>query len=128
MMTLEKIVGDLLEEYLFIQLTPYGWHCCWGQTIKAVDFCHNDGRLLQVKTSDNSENSSSKGVRDDTNIQAWKRRKSRKMDEYYWDELVGLTGNAGLSEKNFREFIMDLLFNNPNCIHVDEPLSDNELF
>lgn len=125
MMTLEKIVGDLLEEYLSIELTPYGWHCCWGQTIKSVDFCHKDGTLLQVKTSDNSENSSSSKVRVNTSIKKWKRRKAAKQDEYYWDDLIELTGNTNLSEKGFRNFITGVLKDNPGCIFVDEPFRDD---
>ena len=126
MMTLEKIVGDLLEEYLSDELEQLGWHCCWGQTIKAVDFCQTDGRLLQIKTSDNSENSSSKGVRDNTNIMVWQRRKSRKKDEYYWDDLVRLTGHPNLSEPNFREFVKQVLSENPYCVYVNEPFNNNE--
>ena len=51
MMTIEGMVGNLLEEYLATILHPYGWYCCWGSTIDAVDFCKEDGSLLQVKTS-----------------------------------------------------------------------------
>lgn len=125
MMTLEKIVGDLLEEYLSIELASYGWHCCWGQTIKSVDFCHDDGTLLQVKTSDNSENSSSSKVRDNTGIKKWQRRKSTKQDVYYWDDLIKLTGNPNLSENGFRGFITWVLKENPGCIFVDEPFRND---
>ena len=63
LMTIENNIGELLEEYLAVKLSPLGWYCCWGSTIDAVDFCKADGSLLQIKTSDNSENSSSSRVR-----------------------------------------------------------------
>lgn len=119
MMTLENIVGDFLEEYLNAELKSYGWHCCWGKTIKAVDFCHEDGSLLQIKTSDNSENSSSKGVRNNTSIQVWQRRKSKRTDQYYWEELQKITGNTSLSENGFRNFVFNILEYNDRLIYVD---------
>ena len=78
MMTIENLVGDLLEEYLSVKLKENGWCCCWGSTIDAVDFCKADGSLIQIKNSDNSENSSSSRVRAGTTIEKWYRRKSTK--------------------------------------------------
>jgi len=57
-MSAENILGLILEEYLAINLSPHGWHCAWGETVKSVDFVHEDGRLLQIKNRSNSENSS----------------------------------------------------------------------
>jgi len=52
-------------------LIAYGWHCAWGETIRSVDFCSEDGQLLQIKNRSNSENSSSSRVREGTNIIKW---------------------------------------------------------
>ena len=84
MMTIEGMVGNLLEEYLATILHPYGWYCCWGSTIDAVDFCKEDGSLLQVKTSNNSENSSSIRVRNGTEIRIWFRRFFNKANTFNW--------------------------------------------
>lgn len=116
MMTLENLVGELLEEYLSIRLKPYGWYCAWGSTIKAVDFCHPTYGMLQVKNSDNSENSSSSSVRDGTDIQKWFRRFSTKKGEYNWLALSKLTGCKILSEADFRDFCAELILKNPKVI------------
>ncbi|MFN3967749.1 SinI family restriction endonuclease [Flavobacterium sp.] len=117
-MSIENLVGDLLEEYLSIRLAEQGWHCCWGSSIDAVDFCHTNGDLLQVKNSDNSENSSSSRVRAHTVIKKWARRKSTKKDTFYWDKLKELTGANNISEADFRNFIKETIEANPNCIVV----------
>lgn len=118
MMTIENIVGDMLEEYLSIKLAPHGWKCCWGTTVKSVDFINEDGSLLQVKTSDNSENSSSSAIRQGTNIEKWYRRVSTKADTYCWDELVQLTKDKTISEADFRSFVSDTIKNNPACVYI----------
>lgn len=120
MMTIENIVGDMLEEFLSIKLQQKGWACCWGKTIRAVDFCHSDGTLLQVKTSDNSENSSSSDIRSGTRISKWCRRKSKKREDYYWGEIQKITGISTLNEKEFRDFIHATLEENPNCLYKEE--------
>lgn len=124
LMTIENIVGDLLEEYLSIKLHACGWCCCWGSTIDAVDFCRIDGSLLQVKNSDNSENSSSSRVRAGTTIQKWYRRVSTKENTYVWERLHELVGRTDLSENDFRNFVNRIISNNPDCIFVerDHPL------
>lgn len=126
-MTIENIVGDLLEEYLSIRLAEYGWYCCWGSTVDAVDFCKQDGTLLQIKTSDNSENSSSSRVREGTDIKKWFRRFSTKENVYNWAELNKLIGKNILSEDDFRIFVAKTIQSNPMCIHVDDsnPLVKN---
>jgi hypothetical protein len=48
-MSAENILGLLLEEFLADKLARYGWFCCWGESIRHVDFCNVDGSLLQVK-------------------------------------------------------------------------------
>ncbi|MED9472156.1 SinI family restriction endonuclease, partial [Escherichia ruysiae] len=75
-MAAENIVGDLLERYLAEKLEPSGWIWCSGTSVKAVDFIHydeknNEWNLLQVKNRDNTENSSSSKIRDNTTIKKW---------------------------------------------------------
>jgi len=118
MMTIENIVGDMLEEYLSGKLAAHGWKCCWGTTVKSVDFINEDGTLLQVKTSDNSENSSSSAIRQGTSIEKWYRRVSTKADTYCWGELVELTGDHTISEADFRTFVGVTIRNNPACVYI----------
>jgi len=118
LMSLENLVGDLLEEYLSERLKPFGWYCAWGSTIDAVDFCNKKGELLQVKNSDNSENSSSSRVRSGTKINKWSRRKSSKADRFSWDTLQEMTGADNLSEEDFRTFAVSVIKTNPDCIYI----------
>lgn len=124
MMTIEGMVGNLLEEYLATILHPYGWYCCWGSTIDAVDFCKEDGSLLQVKTSSNSENSSSIRVRNGTEIRKWFRRFSNKANKFNWVALNEIIGRDIFSEENsereFRDFITRTIRENPGCIYTPE--------
>lgn len=118
-MTIENLMGDLLEEYLSLKLAPFGWYCCWGSTIDAVDFCKRDGSLLQVKNSNNSENSSSSKVRIGTDIDKWFRRFSCKEDCYNWGKLKALIDQDICNEEDFRSYVRDIIRTNPNCIYVD---------
>lgn len=120
LMSIENLVGDLLEEYLSIKLTHKGWYCCWGSSIDAVDFCSTRGELLQVKNSDNSENSSSSRVRSGTEIQKWHRRKSTQLNTFCWDKLHKLIGADNVSEEDFRKFVNSTIKANPSCLFVDE--------
>ncbi|CAM4181877.1 SinI family restriction endonuclease [Zobellia nedashkovskayae] len=119
LMSLENLIGELLEEYLCINLVNYGWHCCWGSSLLAVDFCQDDGRLLQVKNSDNSENSSSSKVRNGTTIQKWARRKSSKENTFYWEKLEDITKVKGLNESDFQKFVKFTLSRNSTAIYKD---------
>ncbi len=122
-MSAENITGSLLEEYIATVLIKYDWHCCWGETMKSIDFCNSDGQLLQVKNSDNSENSSSKAVRDDTEIQHWFRRFSKKGDTNWpaLNDLVGIKKDAEkLSEYSFRRFVREAVSNNPGSVFLEE--------
>ena len=122
-MSIENIIGDLLEEYLSIKLCDYNWVCCWGSSIDAVDFCNSKGELLQIKNSDNSENSSSSRVRNGTEIKKLSRRKSTQSNTFYWEKLIELTGAKNISEEDFRGFVISTIEKNPKCIYVnDEPI------
>ena len=122
-MSAENIAGAFLEEYIAEQLISQGWHCCWGETMKSVDFCKFDGQLLQVKNSDNSENSSSKSVRDGTTIKKWFRRFS-KTGGTNWNKLNELVGieneDDKLNENSFKEFVREAVRNNPGSIFLEE--------
>lgn len=122
-MSAENIAGSLLEEYLAQELGKHGWHCCWGETMKSIDFCHENGALLQIKNSDNSENSSSKTVRDGTEIKHWFRRFSRN-GETNWkalNELVGIENvKEQLTEDSFRTFAKKVIKENPGSLFLEE--------
>ena len=117
-MSAENILGSILEEYLATHLLQFGWHCAWGETVKAVDFVHQDGRLLQIKNRSNSENSSSSAVRNGTTIQKWYRIKAERV-EYMWAELNSICG-CNLSEADFSEFTQMLIQNNQNCLAIEQ--------
>ena len=117
-MSAENILGLILEEYLSVNLTSYGWHCAWGETVKSVDFVHESGRLLQIKNRSNSENSSSSAVRSGTEIQKWYRIKADRV-EYMWDELNQICGTTALSEVNFIAFVRQVIGSNPRCLAVE---------
>jgi len=123
-MSAENILGLILEEYLSDNLQANGWHCAWGETVKAVDFVNEDGRLLQIKNRSNSENSSSSSVRDGTVIEKWYRIKADRI-EYMWDVLNNLCNTTHLSEEGFVQFVKDTLTSNPNCLAVEQGNSWN---
>lgn len=121
-MSAENMLGSFLEEYVALRLSPYGWHCAWGNTLKSVDLCHEDGRLLQIKNRSNTENSSSGKVRTGTQIQKWFRVDALD-NEYLWDDLQRLTGAGDLSEEGFRAFVLQSIDKNPHVFpaHPQSP-------
>lgn len=109
-MSSENIIGNMLELFLAEKLQEAGWVVAWGSTISHVDLCSKDGQLLQVKNRDNSENSSSKTVRDDHSIFYWFRSKSMN-GETNWPALHHIIGDTNpavekLTEKEFQKFII----------------------
>ncbi len=118
-MSAENILGLILEEYLSENLIEVGWHCAWGETVKSVDFVHENGRLLQIKNRSNSENSSSSAVRDGTAIEKWYRIKADRV-EYMWFQLNQICGTTNLSEDGFVDFVQRILSANPNCLAVED--------
>jgi hypothetical protein len=126
-MTIENILGDILEEYLSIRLKEYKWYKAWGDTLNKIDFICQDGSELQVKNKSNTENSSSLTVRYGTRILKWARMNANK-GTFFWDDLKELcnASNAkNISEKNYTKFVIKLIQNNPDLIQVDldSPLS-----
>lgn len=118
MMTIENLTGYLLEEYLSVKLKENGWYCCWGASMVSVDFCKEDGSLLQVKNSDNSENSSSGAIRNGTKIKKWARRNSKKEGKDYWPKLNEIVGRTDLNEKDFEHFVITTVKKNPECLDI----------
>lgn len=118
-MSAENILGLILEEYLAENLKKVGWHCAWGETVRSVDFVHEDGRLLQIKNRSNSENSSSSAVRAGTEIQKWFRIKANRI-EYMWDTLNEICGTTKLSEKSFEKFVTKCVTENPKCVAIED--------
>ncbi|NJR70395.1 MAG: SinI family restriction endonuclease [Synechococcales cyanobacterium CRU_2_2] len=117
-MSAENIQGLLLEEFLAEQLGEYGWYCCWGESVRHVDFCNIDGSLLQVKNRSNSENSSSSRVRINQPIEKWFRVDAR-TGLYRWSYFNDKYGTACFSEENFAMFVQQILTGNPNALAVE---------
>ncbi|MDG2991681.1 SinI family restriction endonuclease [Candidatus Synechococcus calcipolaris G9] len=117
-MSAENIQGLLLEEFLAEQLADYGWYCCWGESIRHVDFCNIDGSLLQIKNRSNSENSSSSRVRINQPIEKWYRVDAR-TGFYRWSYFNEKYETDRFSEENFVVFVRQVLLNNPNALAVE---------
>jgi len=106
-MAAENMVGDFLERYIDSVLSKHGWVWCCGALVKHVDFIkkeHNGYRLLQIKNRDNSENSSSKAIRDGTIIEHWFRTFSR-TGRTNWDAFPDTELKSKLSEDGFANFV-----------------------
>jgi hypothetical protein len=117
-MSAENIQGLLLEEFLAEQLGEYGWYCCWGESIRHVDFCNVDGSLLQVKNRSNSENSSSSRVRINQPIEKWC-RVDAKTGLYRWSYFNEKYNTDHFSEENFVVFVRRVLTSNPNALAIE---------
>ncbi len=127
-MTAENVLGQLLEAYLANELAAFKWYCCWGETLRSVDFVNEDGRLLQVKNRSNSENSSSSRVRLGTEIKKWF-RVNAASGKYLWADLNTLHKNLNLSEEHFKEFVIKTLKANQPAVPVEpaNPWNEKEL-
>ena len=103
---IEMMIGDFLEMYLLKHANQYGWVQS-GNCIRGTDMIkkNEDGSWfkLQVKNSDNTPNSSSKGFVADKAI-TWKRRNSTKGTQY-WDEFPDTQVRPHISEIGFNDFI-----------------------
>lgn len=116
-MEAENLIGTLLEEYLDARLGSHGWVCCWGATVRSVDFIGPANELLQVKNRSNSENSSSSRVRRNTSIKKW-HRLNASTGATNWSALGAQTRVAGLTEQDFREFAAARVRENPAALYV----------
>jgi len=50
-MSAENILGLFLEEFLFVSLKKYGWHCAWGECIRSVDFVNERACSYKSRTA-----------------------------------------------------------------------------
>lgn len=113
-MRAENLVGDLLERFLASVLEPQGWVWCAGSVVKAVDFIKppttpgGAWTQLQVKNRDNSENSSSKAIRNGTEINIWFRSFS-KSSSTNWEKFPGIADTTSLNESKFKAFVIQQL-------------------
>ena len=104
----EMKIGELLEKYIASKGKDFGWAFS-SSCIQAVDFIKKDGSnwtTLQIKNSDNTENSSASAIRNNTTILKWFRRHSKK-GTYNWDEFPDEELKNEMSEKDFREFALE---------------------
>lgn len=117
-MSAENVLGLMLEEHLASELIGFEWYCCWGETLKSVDFCGRRDGLLQVKNRSNSENSSSSSVRNGTSIEKWFRVDAR-TGNYRWERLNTRFNTQVFSEASFIAFALQVLSNNPQALPVE---------
>ena len=107
-MAAENMVGEILERYLNSVLSQFGWVWCCGALVKHIDFVkkEDDGsfKMLQVKNRDNSENSSSKAIRNGTDILHWFRTYS-KTGNTNWNSFPDQVAKSLLSEKLFIDYV-----------------------
>lgn len=120
----KKVVSNQGELFEVKRRNKEAWYtngsgaCAWGETVKSVDFVHEDGRLLQIKNRSNSENSSSITVRHGTEIEKWFRIKADRV-EYMWNELNAICKTNHLSEESFVQFARDTIKSNPACLAIE---------
>ena len=110
-MGVEDLIGHRLEEYIYSEAGNNNWIWCSGNVLRSIDFIKKeiDGdvinwKMLQVKNSDNSENSSSKNIRKGTKIKHWFRRFS-KQNKHNWEKLHEILEIETLTEENFIKFL-----------------------
>jgi len=106
-MGVEDLIGHKLEEYIYSEASTNDWIWCSGNVLRSIDFIKKETngeeinwKMLQVKNSDNSENSSSKKIREGTQIKHWFRRFS-KQNKHNWEKLHKILDINSLTEENF---------------------------
>lgn len=114
----ENCVGNLLERYLNSVLINHGWYWCCGDFVKAIDFLSKDESgvwiALQIKNRNNSENSSSSAIRNNTKIQKWfrsfsKDTKKGRTSLTNWNNLPGSMQRYSLNEQGFKKFVVNYI-------------------
>ena len=106
----ENLIGDIFERYIASVVENHDGVWCSGSIVSAVDFIYRKEHgwaALQIKNRDNSENSSSASVRDNTDIKKWFRTFSKKAGDN-WDNFPPIA-DAILSEIGFRNYVADYL-------------------
>lgn len=123
-MSAENIQGELLEEFIANNIKPYGWIWCRGTTLKSIDFCKADGSaFLQIKNKYNTENSSSKKIRDGLSVKvdAWYRLDRNEV--YCWDKLNEIINNhnstqiiCNMTEEAYINFVSKVAAENKQIV------------
>lgn len=110
----ENILGHYLEEFINENKLDDNWVWCSGSVVDKIDFIKKEEnnkqvnwKALQIKTSSNTENSSSSEVRDNTEILIWCRRNATKKDSQNWDKLRHIINSEKLTEENFLNFLKE---------------------
>ena len=115
----ENVVGALLEDYINSESTKYEWCHCAVDVVNGTDFIMKlDGgwELLQIKNRDNSENSSSKSVRDVVEhnsgvvIKKWFRTFAR-TGKTNWNKFPDENLKDILNESSFQQHVIKHLKN-----------------
>lgn len=108
----ENILGHYLEEFINENKSDDNWVWCSGSVVDKIDFIQKveknnkvTWKALQIKTSSNTENSSSSEVRDNTEILIWCRRNATKKNSQNWDKLRTIINSEKLTEENFLNFL-----------------------
>lgn len=133
LMAIENTQGNLLEEYIayVICREPYNFIWLDGEVVKATDFAYEEDDeivLLQIKNKYNSENSSSKDIRNGTNIYMWYRLgkktvNKKALPQFNWDELNAIVEELtdekpDFSEENYQQFLKNIIKKNPKLISL----------
>ena len=102
----QNMVGDLLERFLYRNLKDWIW--CSGAIVPKIDFLKktpDEWIKLQIKNGSSSENSSSKAIRDNTDILMWYRVNNRNKTTN-WSSLHNIVGyDTNLNEQAFQKYI-----------------------
>lgn len=135
---ISQIQGDLLEEYIYKNVKENGWIWCKGKCVTSVDFMNpNENIYLQIKNKDNTENSSSKKVRNGTTIIKWNRLSTITSNKNVtsktnWAKSNEIINNdlsvtqVSMSEKKYISFIEEVINKNPKILLVPKKLSLGE--
>ena len=128
-MRAEQIQGSILESFIAEKLKPYGWYYCYGEIVRSVDFCHQDGTLLQIKNKYNTENSSSSSIRKGTTIKKWNRLGTPNKEKviYNWNKLCDIVNekkdkkqkDININEDDYKKFVKEVMRVNPQILYID---------
>lgn len=115
-MGVENKFGEILEEYVASKLKVNGWIWCAGSFVKGIDLIKKDGeswKLLQIKSRSNTENSSSKKIREyikdrtGAEIISWYRLNVNPRtgeNPIEWEVLEQLVDFEGFSDEDLISF------------------------
>ena len=119
-MAADSIIGTMLDEYVHVNLRPYGWTCCWGNSFQGIDFCSLSGDLLHIRNKSNTEVSGNDRNRIKNKVKKWFRMNAY-TGKTKWDELNMIVGRPALfSEEGFRAFVLETTKKNPSCLYTGE--------